>query len=145
MMRSLLILWFVFNVVCAKPNPYEICTLQDSSRIWLNVVDTLDDISYCRIIGGSPGVVYGVGFCPCVSKTNHDLEYCLPYIESSQDSSYPCSPKMLEIYEQQKQEKEAMCKQFKQDWIAKKYPCAFDSDKEAVSNCRQELYKKYCQ
>lgn len=144
-MRYLLLLWFVLNVVYAKPNPYEICTPQDSSRIWLNTIDTFDDIAHCMITGGSPGVIYGIGFCSCTSKTNHNLEYCLPYIESLQDSSYPCSPKMLEIYEHQKQEKDAVCEQFKQDWNANKHPCVSDSNKETISNCQQEFYKKYCQ
>lgn len=72
----------------------------------------------------------------CLCKTSNQITYCLPYIESPQKSYYPCSPKMLERYEHQKQEKEAICEQFKQDWNANKYPCVFNSNKETISNCQ---------
>ncbi|BAM32798.1 MULTISPECIES: hypothetical protein [Helicobacter] len=112
-------------------------------------IRNFNEITYCfrlnLVVSGSISNLDIDTENTCSCKANNQVTYCLPYIESPQDSSYPCSPKMLEIYEQQRQEKEAMCEQFKKDWIAKKYPCAFDSDKEAVSNCQQELYKKYCQ
>ncbi|RDU61514.1 hypothetical protein CQA53_10025 [Helicobacter didelphidarum] len=80
----------------------------------------------------------------CACRDNNEVNYCLPFIQSPTDSTYPCSPKMLEIYKAQKEQEEATCKRFIEDWNANKYPCIFDTNKDNVDKCRNELYEKYC-
>lgn len=87
----------------------EPCRQERKKILQQETIKSMSEITYCfRLNMVVPGSISNIAIdtentCSC--KANNRVTYCLPYIESPQDSSYPCSPKMLEIYEKQKQGK----------------------------------------
>ena len=148
-MRYLLLLCScICSIIYAKPNLYEICTNEDTSRIKLTLDSDLSDIRFCtRIPGGMPRVAVRVDSCVCQSKIK-DQEYCLPLLQSPKDPTYPCSPKMLEYYEIEQEkyyiERQEQCNQFIKNWNADKYECIFDKDSKKVDECYKTLHERYC-
>lgn len=124
----------------------EPCHQERKRILQQETIKSISEITYCfRLNMIVPGTISNLDIgttntCSC--KANNQVTYCLPYIESPQDSSYPCSPKMLEYYDKQREIKEQKCNKFKSDWNANKYPCIFDE--ENVDKCREVLYYLYC-
>ena len=62
-------------------------------------IKNFDEISHCHRVR-IPGIFSNLDITEntCICQGKNQATYCLPFLQSPKDPTYPCSPKMLEYF-----------------------------------------------